>query len=81
VEGYAQQASTFFQRGIEQGLPTKVAPKSGIIRIYDPETNMFGAYNADGTTRTFYAPDPATHGYPTNWDYWIAQPGSTPREP
>lgn len=30
----------------------------------------------DGTTRTFYRPDPASHGYPTNWDYWMAQPGS-----
>lgn len=57
-------------------LPIKVAPKSWVIRIYDRESNMFGAYNANGTTRPFYAPDPAVHGYPTNLDYWLSQPDS-----
>lgn len=28
----------------------------GIIRVYDPETNTFGSYNSDGTTRTFFKP-------------------------
>jgi pyocin large subunit-like protein len=29
----------------------------GIVRIYDPGTNTFGAYNLqDGTTLTFYKP-------------------------
>ena len=81
AEEYAQQASRFFQRGVEEGLPLKVSPKSGIIRIYDPESNMFGAYNTNGTTRTFYAPDPAVHGFPTNWDYWVSQAGSAPWSP
>jgi pyocin large subunit-like protein len=46
--------------------------------MYDPATNTFGAYNASGTTRTFYMPDPLLHGYPGNWDYWLAQPGYAP---
>ena len=50
-------------------------PKSGVIRVYDPTTNTFGAYNPTGTTRTFYKPDPSAHGYPSNLDYWNAQPG------
>ena len=33
--------------------PTKV-DDNGVTRVYDPRTNTFGAYNADGTTRTFY---------------------------
>ena len=28
--------------------------------------------------RTFFKPDPALHGYPTNWDCWLAQPGEAP---
>ncbi|MBN9491573.1 MAG: hypothetical protein J0H44_30415 [Alphaproteobacteria bacterium] len=73
-EDYARQAQAFRQRALQKGLPTKIDP-NGISRIYDPITNIFGAYNANGTTRTFYKPDPALHGYPTNMDYWNAQPG------
>jgi RHS repeat-associated protein len=77
-EAYAQQASRFFQQGLREELPTKIDPKTGTIRVYEPETNTFGAYNANGTTRTFYKPDPSVHGYPTNWDYWQSQPGYSP---
>ncbi len=77
-EEYARLASEFFQRGLLDKLPTKIDPKTGAIRIYDPATNSFGAYNATGTTRTFFKPDPSVHGYATNWDYWLSQPGSSP---
>jgi hypothetical protein len=80
-EVYAQEASDFFQRGLRDELPTKIDPKTGTIRIYDSDTNTFGAYNPNGTTRTFYKPDPMTHGYPTNGDYWHAQPGHSPWGP
>ena len=72
ADDYARQASEFLQ---QPGTLTKIDPKTGAIRAYDPATNSFGAYNATGTTRTFYKPDPAQHGYPTNLDYWNAQPG------
>lgn len=77
AEDYANQASNFLQRAQQEGLPTKIDSK-GIIRVYDPETNTFGAYNPSGTTRTFYQPDSAMHGLPTNLDYWNAQPGTAP---
>jgi RHS repeat-associated protein len=77
AEDYASQASSFLQRGLRGGAEVKVDSR-GVIRVYDPETNTFGAYNADGTTRTFYKPEPAAHGYPTNRAYWDAQPGSAP---
>lgn len=56
----------------------------GVTRIYDPKTNTFGAYNADGTTRTFYKPAPKTDANPRGYDptkyknpldYWNVQPG------
>lgn len=42
---------------------------------------VFASYNADGTTKTFYRPDPARHHRPTNMDYWNDQPGRSPWEP
>jgi hypothetical protein len=70
AEDYANQASRFFQRSQLEGLPTKI-DADGIIRVYDPETNTFGAYNANGTTKTFFTPKRGI-------DYWNEQPGSSP---
>jgi hypothetical protein len=78
AEDYSRQASEFLERGVRDQLPAKVDPRTGVIRIYEPSTNTFGAYNANGTTRTFYKPDVSVHGYRTNWDYWQDQRGSTP---
>lgn len=64
TEDYANQASRLLQRGVQEDVPLKIAPKSGMIRMYDPETKTFGAYNATGTTRTFYMPDPCNTATP-----------------
>ncbi len=52
---YAKMAGRFFERAQEEKLPTKIAP-DGTIRVYDRKTNTFGAYNPDGTTKTFFKP-------------------------
>ncbi|HET8772057.1 MAG TPA: hypothetical protein VFM71_13825 [Gemmatimonadaceae bacterium] len=64
-------ASDFLQRGLRDGLPTKI-DTDGVIRIYDPTSNTFGAFNANGTTRTLFKPSSDT--------YWARQPG-TPSTP
>jgi hypothetical protein len=69
-EEYAQQARDFFQRAVEEQLPTKV-DTDGTIRIYDPATNEFGSYNPDGTTKTYFKPS-------RGQDYWDDQPGEDP---
>jgi len=66
---YASQASQFLQDSQVDGLPTKIDAE-GVIRVYDPDTNTFGAYNPDGTTRTFFQP--------TSPNYWAGQPGFEP---
>ena len=71
---YASQASVFLQWSQAEGIPTKI-DSAGVIRIYDPGTNSFGAFNADGTTRTFFKPNMGLRGRGTSWDYWVAQPG------
>lgn len=68
-DDYARQASDFLRRSQAEGLPTKI-DEDGVIRTYDPDTNTFGSYNPDGTTRTFFKPTSPT--------YWDRQPGNAP---
>jgi pyocin large subunit-like protein len=55
AEEYVQQSQDFYIRAQEEGLPTKI-DSLGVVRVYDPETNTFGAYNMNGSTRTFFKP-------------------------
>jgi hypothetical protein len=63
---YARMAYEFFQRAQKQGLPMKV-DGAGVYRVYDPGSGAFGAYNANGTTKTFFKPGSAA--------YFERQPG------
>jgi pyocin large subunit-like protein len=65
-DDYAQQAQDFLIRSQAENLPTKI-DADGVIRVYDPVTNEFGAYNADGTTRTYFRP--------SSTSYFLRQPG------
>ncbi len=80
ADEYLALGTDFLQRSQLERLPTKI-DSGGVIRAYDAATNMFGAFNPDGTIRTFFKPDPKVHGYPTNLDYWRAQPGASPWTP
>ena len=71
AEEYANQAQDFLQQGLTDRFPTKV-DLEGVVRIYDPETNTFGSYNPDLTTRTFFKPSPDGSAY------WADQPGFSP---
>ncbi|MEX2659800.1 MAG: hypothetical protein WD232_08885 [Acidimicrobiales bacterium] len=66
-DAYADEAAEFLERGLADGLPLKV-DEHGVIRLYDPATNTFGAYNPTGTTRTFFKPRKPEV-------YWQQQPG------
>ncbi|SMF69177.1 intein N-terminal splicing region [Paenibacillus barengoltzii] len=62
---YAQMANDFFKNRNKYEVKVDT---DGTIRVYDPKTNTFGSYNADGTSKTFYKP---TRGRA----YWDDQPG------
>ena len=62
ADDYAAQAAAFLQRAKTTGLPAK-RTGDGSLRIYEPATDTFGAYNANGTTRSFFKP-----GSPTYFD-------------
>ncbi len=63
---YAWMASQFLQHARAEGLPAKV-DSGGVLRIFDPRSGTFGAYNSDGTTKTFFKPG--------NRGYFDHQPG------
>jgi pyocin large subunit-like protein len=54
-DDYARMAAEFFRRAKADGLPAKV-DNAGTIRVFDPGSGAFGAYNTDGTTKTFFKP-------------------------
>ena len=60
ADDYARMAAEFLRRAQAEGLPAKV-DNAGTIRVFDPRTGAFGAYNSDGTTRTFFKP--GSNGY------------------
>ena len=66
AEVYAHLAWQFLERAKAQGLPAKVDP-TGTLRVYDPGSGAFAAYNRDGTTKTFFKPGSA--------GYFDRQPG------
>jgi pyocin large subunit-like protein len=63
---YAAQAHAFLDHAKTLGLPAK-RDRDGSLRVYEAATGTFGAYNANGTTKTFFKP-----GSPT---YFDRQPG------
>jgi pyocin large subunit-like protein len=65
-EDYARMASEFLQRAKAEGLPAK-QDEAGVLRVFDPGSGAFAAYNRDGTTKTFFKPG--------SRDYFARQPG------
>ena len=65
-EDYARLAWEFQQRARAEGLPMKVDGE-GVLRVFDPKTRAFAAFNRDGTTKTFFKPQ--------SRDYFDRQPG------
>jgi hypothetical protein len=64
---YARMARDFLERSRLDGLPTKV-DRAGVVRVYEPASNTFGVYNAQGRTITFFKP--------TSKSYWERQKGT-----
>ncbi len=69
---YQQMADNFLTGPRGTNTLELVRPNGDVVR-YDPTTDAFGVVSSNGTVRTYYVPDPAVHGYPTNLDYFNAQ--------
>lgn len=68
-DDYAAKAWLFLQRARAENLPMKLDDTDRTLRVFDPATRVFGAYNGAGKTKTFFKPD--------NPSYWQRQPGRT----
>jgi hypothetical protein len=68
---YVRKARGWFDNPTSTTL-SRTRSNGDVVR-FDPETDYFGVMTKDGTPRTFFRPDPAQHGYPTNLDYFNAQ--------
>ena len=55
AEAYAAQAWLFLVRACADGLPAK-QDSEGVVRVFDPHSGAFAAYNRDGTTKTYFKP-------------------------
>jgi hypothetical protein len=66
ADDYARKAWEFLQRARAEGLPAKV-DEDGVLRVFDPSSHTFAAYNRNGTTKTFFK----AHSR----DYFDRQPG------
>jgi pyocin large subunit-like protein len=65
-DDYARMAWEFLQRARKEGLPAKVDSEK-VLRVYDPKTRSFAAYNSDETAKTFFKA--------RNREYFERQPG------
>ncbi len=66
-EDYAAQAWHFLQRAKAGQLQMKWDDADETLRVYDPKTRAFAAYNRNGTTKTYFRPN--------SQSYWQRQPG------
>jgi pyocin large subunit-like protein len=69
---YERLADAFLNGVPTVGVMERMRSNGDRVR-YDPSTNEFGIAKPDGTIRTYFKPDPAVHGFPTNLDYFHAQ--------
>ncbi len=69
ARAYERAAGRFLTGRPERGVLQATRRNGDIVR-YNPRTNEFGVVKPDGTIRTYYKPDPATHGLRSNMDYF-----------
>lgn len=60
ADDYAAQAWLFLQRAKTEGLPAK-RDDEGVLRVFDPKSGTFAAYNRDGKTKTYFRPRPTSN--------------------
>jgi RHS repeat-associated protein len=68
---YVEGANDFVRKP-PSGAMTKTRANGEKV-LYYPNSNTFAVQGTDGAPKTMFKPDPSTHGYPTNLDYYNAQ--------
>lgn len=69
---YQALADQFLGTPCSTGCAERTRANGDKVR-YNHITNEFGILRGDGVIRTYFKPNPATHGFPTNLDYFNNQ--------
>jgi YD repeat-containing protein len=69
------KAATDFRDSTIPGKQAKLN-SDGTLRLYDPKTNTFASYNADGTTRTMFKPDDGQKYFDQQRGQTVIAPGT-----
>lgn len=69
---YERLAGLFLAGPAHARLRQKIRSNGDLVR-YNAATEEFGILSAAGVVKTYFIPDPADHGFPTNLDYYHAQ--------
>ncbi|MGB8345878.1 MAG: polymorphic toxin-type HINT domain-containing protein [Ktedonobacteraceae bacterium] len=69
---YEQGAKDFMHGPMASDTYQGVRSNGDIVR-FNEGTNAFGVARSNGVIKTYYIPDPAIHGYATNWEYVLSQ--------
>jgi hypothetical protein len=69
---YERQAADFLQGRRGPGVLEKIRPDGSTVR-FNPATDEYGIIGPNGAVVTYFKPNPAIHGFPTNLDYFNAQ--------
>jgi pyocin large subunit-like protein len=55
------KSQDFLKNSGSEGIKININLDDGTVRLYEPSTNSFGAYNPDATTKTFFKPTSPTY--------------------
>ena len=69
---YERLADAFLSSPLAPPVLECIRPRDRNVVRYNTVTGEFGIISNDGYIRTYYIPDPAEHGLPTNLDYFNA---------
>jgi filamentous hemagglutinin len=70
---YEQYASGFLTGPLQPSMEEGIRASDGSLLRFDNVTQEFGVLGSDGNIVTYFIPDPAIHGQPTNFDYFQQQ--------
>lgn len=72
ADEYEKLAGSFLSGPPERAVIEKTRKNGDKVR-YNQLSQEFAIVRSDGTIRTYFKPDPAVHGFPSNLDYFNAQ--------
>lgn len=72
ADEYERLAEAFLEGPADPAIIEKNRQNGDKVR-YNILSQEFAIARPDGTIRTYFKPDPAVHGFPTNVDYFNAQ--------